>query len=129
MNKLLSLLFTGALLVAPSAATADDKTYTGCVIQEQAYACHLTNTASLPNAQEYQLRTIGDQVNLSFECDNTRSANIKTPGRMVNLNNNKAYNIECSYNVSTRSSRSITVYNQGTWDAIFSFPLQHTVGR
>ena len=129
MNKLLTLLFAGAVLAAPQAARADDKTYTGCVIQDQAYACHLAETASLPNAQEYQLRTIGDQVNLSFKCDNTRFANVKTSGSMVNLNNNKTYNIECSYNVSTRSSRSLTVYNQGTWDAVFSFPLQHTVGR
>lgn len=129
MNKLLTLLFTGALLAAPQAARADDKTYTGCVIQEQAYACHLAETAKLPNAQEYRLRTIGDQVNVIFTCGNTISANTKVSGSMVNLNNNKTYNIECSYNVSTRSSRSITVYNQGTWDAVFSFPLRHTVGR
>jgi hypothetical protein len=130
MKKLLSAFLLGSSFFAPISVIAHEGgNYTGCKVGESFYGCHLHQTNSTPTSREYELHTIGNEIDIVVNCTDVKYSNQKTSGTLLDLKSNKTYPISCVFAVSTRSHRSIVVYNRGASEPIFHLDTRHNVGR
>lgn len=127
-KQLLSVLFS-AFFVAPIASKAENLIYSPCEIEGNWYGCNVQRTGSTPSTRSYLFRTIGEEYSLSINCIDIKYPNQRTSGTMMNLYSRESIPINCVFNVSTQSQRSITIYSQGTWEPIFTLPTTHNIGR
>lgn len=130
MKKLLSVLLLGSSLFAPIQANAHEGgTYRGCVIADFASGCHLRQTGSTQSSRRFELHTMKNEANMVINCVDIEYPNQRTGGTLMDRNTYDSYPIECVFGISTRSKRSLSIYNKGARDPFFTMDFRHDVGR
>ena len=119
---------TTTVSTTDTSTLGEENTYTACQVFGKWYSCQINSLGSNEYGNRYRFHTIGKEFDWQILCYNPVYANQSTTGLLYNQLEDNVEPIDCRFNISTRSERSISFNSPGTEYGV-TMRFDHNIGR